>query len=196
MVRPPSRDGSVIAPRPASGDKPSFPDFTPEVLKAGSYTIHLVLDNREVRAKNDRDYIQDNLADAGVKPITRPLQVGDAIWVAHEKAGQKREIVLDYIIERKRLDDLVSSIRDGRFHEQKFRLAKSGLKHVVYIIEDFALRETDRAMQESIDTAISSTQVVNGFFVKKTGKLDDTIRYLVRMTRMLEKTYQVLSTPG
>lgn len=30
-----------------------------------------------------------------------------------------RELVLDYIIERKRIDDLCSSIIDGRFREQK-----------------------------------------------------------------------------
>jgi crossover junction endonuclease MUS81 len=30
-----------------------------------------------------------------------------------------KELVLDYIIERKRMDDLNSSIIDGRFREQK-----------------------------------------------------------------------------
>lgn len=30
-----------------------------------------------------------------------------------------KELVLDYIIERKRIDDLCGSIMDGRFREQK-----------------------------------------------------------------------------
>ena len=30
-----------------------------------------------------------------------------------------REIVLEYVVERKRMDDLAGSIIDGRFHEQK-----------------------------------------------------------------------------
>jgi crossover junction endonuclease MUS81 len=30
-----------------------------------------------------------------------------------------REIVLEYVIERKKMDDLSGSIMDGRFHEQK-----------------------------------------------------------------------------
>jgi hypothetical protein len=30
-----------------------------------------------------------------------------------------REVVLDYIVERKRMDDLAGSITDGRFNEQK-----------------------------------------------------------------------------
>ena len=191
LSRPQSRAGSITASRATSSSKPTFPDFAPEIVRAGSFTVHLLLDNREVRARNDRDYIQDNLKACGINPITRPLQVGDAMWIACEKGGRNREIVLDHIVERKRLDDLVASIKDGRFHEQKFRLAKSGLKHVTYIIEDFTLKEADRAMQDAMDTAISSTQVVNGFFVKRTGKLDDTIRYLVRMTKRLAKEYEV-----
>ena len=32
---------------------------------------------------------------------------------------QSREVVLEYIVERKRMDDLAGSITDKRFHEQK-----------------------------------------------------------------------------
>lgn len=32
---------------------------------------------------------------------------------------KSREVVLDYIVERKRMDDLAGSIVDGRFYEQK-----------------------------------------------------------------------------
>lgn len=35
------------------------------------------------------------------------------------RAPAGRELVLDYIIERKRMDDLCGSIIDGRFREQK-----------------------------------------------------------------------------
>jgi crossover junction endonuclease MUS81 len=166
---------------------PEFAPFTPVMFKANTFTVELILDNREVRSKTDRDYIQNNLSAANVTPQTRKLEVGDAMWIARShETGQ--EILLDFIVERKRLDDLVSSIKDGRFHEQKFRLTKSGLKNVIYIVEEFTVREAEN-MQESILTAISSTQVVNGFFVKRTAKLDDTIRYLVRMTKMLRSMY-------
>jgi crossover junction endonuclease MUS81 len=166
---------------------PEFAPFTPAMFRANTFTIELILDNREVRSTTDRLYIQNNLSAAQVTPLTRKLEVGDAMWIARShETGQ--EIVLDFIVERKRLDDLVSSIKDGRFHEQKFRLTKSGLKNVIYIVEEFALREAVD-MQESILTAISSTQVVNGFFVKRTAKLDDTIRYLARMTKMIRSMY-------
>ena len=32
---------------------------------------------------------------------------------------QSREAVLEYVVERKRMDDLAGSITDGRFREQK-----------------------------------------------------------------------------
>ena len=36
-------------------------------------------------------------------------------------SGEKIELVLDYIVERKRMDDLADSIVDGRFREQKVK---------------------------------------------------------------------------
>lgn len=175
-------------------------DFQPIYIEPGAFTVHLVLDSREVRTKDDRDYIQDELVKKGIKPLVRPLELGDFFWVAKCKdpsllaryGEEGDEIALDWIVERKRLDDLVGSIKDGRFHEQKFRLFKSGLKHVIYIIEEFTMSsERILSYHESIQTAIASTQVVNGYFVKKTQTLDDTIRYLARMTGILKSQYEV-----
>ena len=47
-----------------------------------------------------------------------------------------RELVLDYVVERKRIDDLVASIRDGRYREQKFRFARSGINRPIYLVEN------------------------------------------------------------
>lgn len=44
-------------------------------------------------------------------------------------------------------------------------------------------------MADAISSAIFSTQVVNSFFVKLSPKVDDTIRYLARYTRLLNKIY-------
>lgn len=40
---------------------------------------------------------------------------------------ESREAVLEYIVERKRMDDLAGSIIDGRFREQKVRCTYSPL---------------------------------------------------------------------
>lgn len=177
----------------------TLPTFEPICLAPETFTVHLVLDNREVRTKDDRDYIADELTKKGTKPLVRPLELGDFFWVAkcHDpdllsRYGEEgSEICLDWIVERKRLDDLVGSITDGRFQEQKFRLRKSGVKNVIYLIEEFSLStEKSTKFHEAIQSAIASTQVVNGYFVKRTVKLDETIRYLARMTKMLKSLYE------
>ena len=192
--------GPSRAPTQDQEPQPFPPIFEPHRIAPGNFTVQLILDNREVRAKNDRDYIASELTKKGITPIVRPLELGDALWVAkcHDPQLLSRygeegdEIVLDWIVERKRLDDLVGSIKDGRFHEQKFRLRKSGVKNVVYVVEEISMNlETAQKYHEAVMSAIASTQIVNGYFVKRTGKLDETIRYLARMTVMLKGLYEV-----
>lgn len=189
----------VVTDGPALSVDPSFPAFTPIILDPGTFSVQLVLDVREVRAKTDRDYLKEELAKKGVRAIMRALELGDTQWVAkcHDADFLRRngaegdEVVLDHIVERKRLDDLIGSIKDGRFHEQKFRLKRSGVKYVTYLIEEVSLDQTHfQKYEESIQSAIASTQIVNGFSVKKTRGLDESIRYLARMTDMLKNKYE------
>ncbi|KAJ5551009.1 hypothetical protein N7535_001052 [Penicillium sp. DV-2018c] len=185
-------------------------NIEPIFLPPKSFTIELVLDNREVRTKTDRDYISTELEKQGIRPQVRALEVGDAMWVAkchdptfltrHGEEGD--EVMLDWIVERKRLDDLLMSIKDGRFHEQKFRLRRSGIKNVIYLVEEFTVIHADStsgnasAYQETITSAIASTQVVNQYFLKKTKHLDESIRYLSRMTLLLRKMFGVEDSPS
>jgi crossover junction endonuclease MUS81 len=180
-------------------DESSLPTFSPITVPPSAFEVELVLDTREIRAKEDRDYMRVELSKKGVKPIMRSLDAGDALWVAkfHDPAYlpslglEGDELMLDYIVERKRLDDLVSSIKDGRFHEQKFRLKKSGVKNVIYIIEEISMNADHfQKYEEAVESAITSSQVVNGYFIKKTSKMDETIRYLTRMTVMLKSMYK------
>ncbi|KIX03078.1 uncharacterized protein Z518_06628 [Rhinocladiella mackenziei CBS 650.93] len=175
------------------------------VLPAGSFEVKMILDMREIRTTTDRDYISGELKKLGVVPIIRSLPLGDVLWIADVhplyaealKAANvgddegNLEIVLEHILERKRLDDLIGSIIDGRFHEQKFRLHKSGIKHVTYLVEQYSLSaERSEKYGESLESAIAGMQVVDNFFVKQTAKLDDTIRYLARMTKTLKELYE------
>lgn len=185
--------------RSANTDGPT----EPITLPPNSFEVQLVLDTREVRTKTDRDYIANELMKQGINPLVRALELGDAMWVAKcrdptllaQYGEEGDEVMLDWIIERKRLDDLISSVKDGRFHEQKFRLRRSGIKNVIYLVEEFTVTHPDAASgnglkyQEMVASAIASTQVVNGYFMKKTRNVDDSIRYLARMTLLLRKMY-------
>ena len=43
--------------------------------------------------------------------------------------------MLDYVVERKRCDDLVSSVRDQRYAAQKYRMRQSRLRNLFYLLE-------------------------------------------------------------
>lgn len=106
----------------ALDDAGHFASFEPIIFPAGSYTIQLILDEREVKSTKNRDYMLDGLKKRGVAVVKRSLEIGDMCWVArlNNSAGALQdECTLDYIVERKRMDDLKGSILDGRFHEQK-----------------------------------------------------------------------------
>ncbi|CDR88887.1 related to MUS81-endonuclease involved in DNA repair and replication fork stability [Sporisorium scitamineum] len=170
--------------------------FQPEVLKAGSYTIHLVVDNRERHRpgrRQEKEPIATLLLERGVDTETRALEVGDAVWIARRKQPtglEADEVVLDHIVERKRLDDLTSSILDGRWRDQKFRLSSSGLSKVLYLIEDYDVENQMRKFGSQIQTALSSSQVVDGFFVERTSGLVASIDYLASMDGMVRKIYE------
>ncbi|KAI8575381.1 hypothetical protein K450DRAFT_262153 [Umbelopsis ramanniana AG] len=158
----------------------------------GSFEVVLVLDSREIKSRRDRDYMRDMLHQRNVTVDVRSLELGDAIWVARQCTddGPVDELFLDMVLERKRMDDLVSSIKDGRFKEQKYRLKKSAAKQVFYVIEEFNMDEAIRFGQQAVQTALASTQVVDGFFVKHTASIDETIDYLERLTNALKKDYE------
>lgn len=108
-------------------DPGNIPDFTPGkslVFPAGSYEVVLVLDTREVESKSSRDNFSEAIRAKGINVETRALRLGDILWIAKRRdglGGEEDECVLDYVVERKRLDDLCQSIKDGRYTEQCVR---------------------------------------------------------------------------
>jgi ERCC4-type nuclease len=167
--------------------------FEPVIWPAGSFEITLLLDTREIGSKKDRSGFLDRLVKEGLDCEQEALPLGDIIWVARRIDGGgepgEDQVVLDWVIERKRLDDLVSSITDGRFHEQKHRLGQSGVANVIYLIEDHKIEQDIWAA--SVATAVSSTQVVDGYFVKRTQSLADSVAYLKAMHETITELLRV-----
>ncbi|KAK1797112.1 hypothetical protein P4O66_008500 [Electrophorus voltai] len=171
-------------------------------LLPGSYDIVLCVDFIETTGGNTarKQELVKELQKNGVIFDIRKLNVGDFLWIAREKVepvpGQLRppvakELVLDYIIERKRIDDLCGSIMDGRFREQKFRLKRCGLRKPIYLVEECGSAAAHMSLPEStLQQAIVNTQVVDGFFVKRVQDVRESAAYLTVMTRHLQKLYQ------
>jgi len=70
-------------------------------------------------------------------------------------------------------------------------LNRGGVGQVIYLVEEFGREDAVEFGMQAIQTAISSTQVVDGFFLKFTTNIDQTIEYLVSLTKMLKKLYEV-----
>ncbi|XP_064787103.1 crossover junction endonuclease MUS81 isoform X2 [Oncorhynchus masou masou] len=171
-------------------------------LYPGSYDIVLCVDFIETTGGSTacKQELVKELQRNGVTFDVRKLNVGDFLWVAKERvapvSGQlrappSRELVLDYIIERKRMDDLCGSIIDGRFREQKFRLKRCGLQKPIYLVEECGSAAAHLSLPETtLQQAIVNTQVVDGFFVKRVQDVKESVAYLTVMTRYLAKLYQ------
>lgn len=162
-----------------------------ELWKPGSYDIVLFVDHREVRSKGDRGFFTRKLEQRNIKTESVSLTIGDMMWVARNKQNGK-QCVLNFIVERKRLDDLVLSIRDNRFAEQKNRLQKTGCKHIFYLVEETTgFNVSDNA--EVMKTSIWSTVIYNDFHIKRTKNADTTVQWLTDMSLIINKLYQTKS---
>lgn len=123
----------------------------------------------------------------------RKLHVGDFLWIAQHKIEKSKELVLPYIVERKRLDDFSSSIKDGRFHEQKFRLKQCGIDNVIYLIESYSKggkMENHGLPFTTLLQAATNTQIHSKFQVKFTESNQHTILYLTVMTSFIENIFK------
>ena len=151
-------------------------------LSVGSFEIVLALDNREVRSRRERDFFQQQLEKKGVKVITIPLTLGDMCWVARSFHDHEDLIMLEYIVERKAKDDLIMSITDGRFKEQKHRLSRCGVSNIIYLVEEY---DPYAWVGDALATSLTETQIQHNFFVKQCINVTDTVDYLVNMTRFI-----------
>ncbi|XP_022115228.2 crossover junction endonuclease MUS81 [Pieris rapae] len=165
--------------------------LTPVIyLPANCYDIVLLIDKNE---KNGNDDPFHNYPD--LKYELRSLKVGDFTWIARNRVSNE-ELVLPYIIERKRMDDLGASIKDGRFHEQKFRLRKCGLKHVFYLVESYDKNKHVGLPLPSLMQALANTRIQDGFKIYYTDSLIKSHRFLAMMTKRLQVEYMNKSLCG
>lgn len=154
-------------------------------LKAGSFDIVLIIDQREkIEIYNNNNTI---------KTEHRTLACGDFIWIARPKNiasnDRTKDLVLDYVIERKRMDDLSQSIFDGRFEQQKHRLVSSGIRRPVYLIEEYGQMRTGSMNSSSLAQAIVNILIHDGIDVEKVKNASHANDYLISMTKCLEKVY-------
>ena len=111
------------------------------------------------------------------------LDIGDFII-----KNDNNEIIM--IFERKSLTDLISSIKDGRYVEQSFRLSQLPINNhnIFYIIEgnmhDFIIKNTE-TVRKMLFSSILSLSYTKGFSIFHTNGFLDTGEFIIRFFEKL-----------
>ena len=134
--------------------------------------MKLVIDNRE--PKELITALQSRVDNVSLEN----LELGDIII-----KNDNNQVVL--IFERKSLADLISSIKDGRYKEQSFRLSHSELdnKYIYYIIEGNIvsfLNKEKEPTKKMLFSSILSLSYKKGFSILRTSGVPETIEFIVR----------------
>ena len=123
-----------------------------------------------------------------IEIIVERMDVGDvSIW--NEKGEKGEELLL---LERKSLNDLASSITDGRYVEQSYRLNGYPIHNhnIIYLIEgniSHFSTKWSRIKPGTLYSTMFSLQYFKGFSVVRTFDITETAEYILRMADKLER---------
>lgn len=150
--------------------------------------MFIKVDNRETEVLNKINYLinsTESLKD--IKVIVECLPLGDFIINDGEK-----DII---IIERKTLNDLSSSIKDGRYEEQSYRL--NGINHhnhnITYLIEGYIHKPNNILLKERNDktmlySAMFSICYFKGFTVMRSFDISETALMICNLASKIMKS--------
>ncbi|QOU21243.1 hypothetical protein BRETT_000964 [Brettanomyces bruxellensis] len=187
-IQPSPTRSDIARSKFSSGNKCKYNGVDYDIWPSGSYEIFFVSDDREVRSREEPEFFAKGVRARGVNCKVRALSVGDGVWVAINKESGSWA-TLDFIFERKRLDDLAESIKDGRFREQKSRLDKTGLQRIMYIIEEQMSSDISR-FSDAIQTSMSMAVTYSNFHLKRTKDSDDTVKLLAMIHKQVQSFYK------
>lgn len=176
--------------------------LTPKTFENGQQPGDLVMliDTREEK------WFPELLRNAKMMVEVRSLPVGDITWIWRIRENDETtEIMAGSIIERKALPDLSKSIVDGRYNEQKGRMANIPLKKA-YLVEGrppaglfYQLKAQAAPMQfgqrqrllpmSSLAQACVTTQLRDGYGLLRTKNPRDS-------TSLLKKVHEGLRMQG
>jgi len=146
--------------------------------------LKLLLDSREsklISCINDR-----NLENYSEKMIieTQQMDIGDIHIVNNSKT---------WIIERKTVSDLLSSLKDGRYKEQKTRLLASSCD-ITYIIEgDDIISNRNQRNQDLLSSIYMFTMYRDNIHLVFTKDIEDTATFILTLCiKMIDKTDKFL----
>ena len=160
----------------------------------GVWDVVLIVDTSEPQ---DLKYL---LSGEGVGFEDRRLECGDFLWMARQQRTGF-EVVLNFIIERKQIDDFVQSMTGKRYESQKHRMLETGIQTKIYLVEgnpaeanlrplpsgcdDFAAGH--KTWEDRVRSATIETEIFNKFTSIKTDDLKGTSKLLRRLNACISR---------
>ena len=159
-----------------------------------SENIYLIVDLREKGAGNENFRVEIlNKMHSPIPIEEKNLSLGDFTWIYKDQLDGE-EYMIDFIIERKTLNDLSASIMDGRYNEQKYRLKNSPYKNIYYLFEGTELNthSNTNISKDSINTAINNTINIHNIKFFRTLSTKDTVNKLIELDSNIRKHFTFL----
>ena len=142
--------------------------------------MKLKIDNREHELIHKMNYYIKSVSHfSSITFDIESLDIGDIVYLDDEGKDQ-------LIIERKSVNDLLSSIKDGRYNEQSYRLNGIELHNhnIIYLIEGDILTHFNLAVY----SAMVSLNYHKGFSVTRTFNINETAIFVCNTLLKLNKT--------
>jgi ERCC4-type nuclease len=148
--------------------------------------MKVIIDERET-ALYDKCYSLINLEGniTNIQLLKEVLPLGDILF----KTDEDKDVLL---IERKSLPDLLSSIKDGRYEEQSYRLQHSSgypSHTIIYMIEGMFSQLRSLLEKKIVYSAITSLNYFKGFSVFRTCSIQETAETIVWMAEKIERDF-------
>ena len=126
--------------------------------------MQLLIDLREPKTLVQNIIVLNEAAKTKVTIIQKNLDIGD--YVFYDEVNEQPLL----IIERKSLSDLESSIKDGRYKEQSFRLNEAPIHNhnIIYLLEGAIINYKEANFRSTLYSTLFSLNYYKGFSVINT----------------------------
>lgn len=157
------------------------------LCKKNKTEMKIIIDERETGLYelciNHENYAKDSFVIE-----KRVLQLGDILITNDD------ESVTYLCIERKSLQDLLASIKDGRYTEQSYRLSNCyrNPHNVIYLLEGMLTTVKDK---KTVISCIASLNYFKGFSVHRTVSMSETALYILCMADKLAREFKKGTLP-
>jgi crossover junction endonuclease MUS81 len=145
--------------------------------------MKIIIDEREALLYQKCDEFLKSIKIETVSLYKQVLPLGDILLKTDDDATV-------YIIERKSFQDLFSSIKDGRYEEQSYRLTHNGecsTHQVVYLLEGVLGTLRSPSDKKLLYSTMCSLNLFKGMSVFRTSSQQETAEMIIYMADKIER---------